>query len=63
MALCAGLGAIFAFLPSLLKRDNNNDGISDLAQKSQNAYKEGSNKIENMAKEAGRVAQFVEIFR
>ena len=38
LAIITGIVSLLAFIPMICKRDNNNDGVADLVQKSQSAY-------------------------
>lgn len=61
LAVISGVIATLTFLPALLKRDNNEDGVSDIMQKSQNAYTQSAQKLDKLQEKAGIVAELVEL--
>ncbi len=62
LPIAVGIGAIIALVPSICSRDNNGDGVKDIAQKSQSAYETFEKKTSGLVHEATDVAQFLQIF-
>lgn len=58
VAGCIGLASVF---PTVLKRDTNEDGVSDILQKSHNAYTGTKTKMDGVFEKAGVLAELAQI--
>ncbi len=61
LPVLAGILAIGAMVPSICSRDNNDDGIKDIAQKSQSAYDNFEKKSQNLISGASDFASLMQI--
>lgn len=61
LAVVAGIASILAFVPAICKRDNNEDGIPDLVQKSQSAYDKTNNKCSKILDGANCLTEIAQL--
>lgn len=61
LAMIAGGLSLLAFFPALLKKDDNEDGVADIMQKSQSVYTQGADKMNQVKEKAGVLAELVQV--
>lgn len=61
MAIVAGILSALALVPGLLKRDNNEDGVADIMQKSQSVYEKNTENLDKLGKKAGIAAELIQV--
>ena len=61
LPILAGVVAAIAIVPAICSRDNNKDGVKDIAQKSQSAYDKFETKSSKMLEGASKFAEIVSL--
>lgn len=61
LAVLAGITAVLTIVPAICKRDNNEDGIPDLVQKSQSAYEKVDDKCSKVLDGASTINQIAQL--